>query len=145
VSFAATSTGYVAITGGAPNGKPDEYALQLDVNGVPATAAQINTIISDINASNVGVTAETVANAGLSSAFPNYSVVLTDSLTASTQYLGFDFSNSGSDTTDPDTGLGAVTATSVAAVPEPTTAAGLIVGAGLLLGRRKNRALTAYL
>jgi len=133
--------GYVAITGGpAP-----AYALALDVNGLPATQAQLNTIVNDINASNSGITAEVETQTGgpFGSTFAP-GIIISDSLAGASPFFSFDFQNNSTDTTDPDSALGPVTVTSIAAVPEPATAAGVILGAaGLLLGRRKNRVQVA--
>jgi hypothetical protein len=140
------TSGYVAVAGFLPNDYPEVYALKLSVNGVAATTSQIATIISDIQTSiggqsnaSLGIASvTTVAGSPYASLFGGYSIIVTD--TSVDPYFAFDFSSSGSDTTDADSALGPVTVTSIAAVPEPATAAGVILGAaGLLLGRRKNR------
>jgi hypothetical protein len=133
------STGYVAVTGFLNNDYPEVYALQVQVGGATPTTAQINTIIGDISNSSSNVSSvTTVAGSSYAGIFSGYQILITD--TTVDPYFAFDFSSSGSDTTDPDSALGPVTVTSIAAVPEPATAAGIILGAaGLLLGRRKNR------
>jgi hypothetical protein len=133
------TSGYVAVTGFLPGDYPEVYALQVEVGGATPTASQISTIIGDITNSSSGVASvTTVAGSAYASIFAGYQILITD--TTVDPYFAFDFSSSGSDTTDPDSALGPVTVTSIAAVPEPATAAGVILGAaGLLLGRRKNR------
>jgi len=132
------ATGYVAVTGFLANDYPEVYALQVDVNGVLATSSQVATIIADIAADDSGVASvTTVAGSPYASLFNGYQILITD--TTVDPYFAFDFSSA----SDTDSALGAVTVTSIAAVPEPATAAGVILGAaGLLLGRRKNRVQT---
>jgi hypothetical protein len=139
------TSGFVAITTGGAH--PTEVGIQVDVNGVHATATQIAQIIADINASNNqgnGSLATTTAAAGLSSVFGTSVDIVMPIGSSTNPFFAFDFSGSQSDFTDGDTALGPVTVTAIAAVPEPATAAGVILGAaGLLLGRRKNRAIAA--
>jgi len=144
-SGVGVTSGFVAITTGGAH--PTEVGIQVDVNGVHATATQIAQIIADINASNNqgnGSLATTTAAAGLSSVFGTSVDIVMPIGSSTNPFFAFDFSGSQSDFTDGDTALGPVTVTAIAAVPEPATAAGVILGAaGLLLGRRKNRAIAA--
>jgi len=73
--------------------------------------------------------------------FPGYEVLLTESPgVSSSSELEFDFSSTG----EQDSAVPGLVLTGVAAVPEPATAAGVVMGAaGLLLGRRKNRLTVA--
>jgi hypothetical protein len=142
------TTGYIAVKGFLPGDVPEVYALQVALGGVvlAPTDTRLATIIADIKAnddtnsiSGAGIT--TVVGSPYASLFPGYDILVPSSVAGgSSPYFEFDFSSSGSDTTDGDAALGPVTVTSIAAVPEPATAAGVILGAaGLLLGRRKNR------
>jgi hypothetical protein len=137
VTFAATPTGYVAVTGGPS----PFYALKILVNGNTATTSAIAAIVNDITGSEAGVgSAVAVAGSAYAGVFPGYDILVPDSLSNASPYFAFDFTSP----TDGDSSIGAVTVTSVAAVPEPATMAGVILGAaGLLLGRRKNRTLVA--
>jgi hypothetical protein len=113
---------------------PDQevYALNIKVGGADPTAAQDATIIADINANNTGVTASTVTGQ-FATLFPGYDILLTGSPNSSTASLGLDFTQ--------ETNVAGVTVADVAAVPEPASAAGILLGAtGLLLGRRKRNA-----
>jgi hypothetical protein len=135
-NFAATATGYVSVT----NGPSPYYALKILVGGQTASSSAIAAIVADINNNESGVgTASALSTDGFASAFPGYDILVPDSLSNASPYFAFDFSSTG----DADSTY-AVTVTSVAAVPEPATMAGVILGAaGLLLGRRKNRTLVA--
>jgi hypothetical protein len=119
-----------------PTGGTEVYALKLLVQGVTPTSAQLSQIVSDINGSELtdGLVASTPISGAFSGEFPGYSILLTADATAGTSNLGFDFTQ--------ETSVAGVTVTDVAAVPEPATVGGLILGAaGLLLGRRKSRAV----
>jgi hypothetical protein len=140
----AQTTGYAAATGFSPLTDTEVYALQFNVSTGTPTAAQIADVISDINAagnsSNVSASAITGAYASL---FPGYDVLLTSTAgftpgAGGVADLGIDFSQ------DTDQATPGLVVTEVAAVPEPATAAGAVLGAaGLLLGRRKKQAATA--
>jgi len=128
----AEQTGNVATTFTVqPTSGTEAYALKLsDTN-----PTDLATIVADINQSSAtdGVTASLVAGSSYAAEFPGYQILLlgTGGLPASSD-LGFDFTQ--------ETNVPGVTVTGVAAVPEPATAAGLVLGAaGLLLGRRKSR------
>jgi hypothetical protein len=134
-SVASLNTGSAAATfTPTPTSGSEVYALKLTgPAGATLTAAQIQTIITDINASSAtdGVVASTIGSA-FTNVFPGYQVELTADALAGSASLGFDFTQ--------ETSVAGVVVTGVAAVPEPATAAGLVLGAtGLLLGRRKNR------
>jgi hypothetical protein len=138
------TAGYVAVQGFLPGDVPEVYALQVAIGGVVLAQndTRLAAIIADIdgsssNVSTGGVT--TVAGSPYASLFPGYDIIVPTSIAGgSSPYFAFDFSNA--DGTDSDSATGQVTVTSIAAVPEPATAAGLVLGAaGLLLGRRKNR------
>ncbi len=148
ISGGATS-GYVAVKGFAPGDSPEIYALQVAIGGVvlSPTDTRLAAIITDIKAgddttsiNNLGVTA--VSGSPYASLFPGYDILVPSSVAGgAAPYFAFDFSSAGTDTTYGDPALGNITVTAIAAVPEPATAAGVILGAaGLLLGRRKNRA-----
>jgi hypothetical protein len=140
IPTASGTTGYVVVSAFSPATDKEVYALQLSQNGssiATTNTTLLSAIVADINASETtGVTASLVTGS-YTSTFPGYDILLTANPgIAATDYLGFDFSQ---DTTDKG-----ITVTGVAAVPEPATAAGLVLGAaGLLLSRRKNKSLTA--
>jgi hypothetical protein len=130
---------YVQATGFNPATDVEVYALDLIHTGAgDTTPAEEATVASEINASQTGtaVTAVSFANApaSLQALFPTYDIFLTTTgATNSPMNLGLDFSV--------ETGVGGLSVTNVAAVPEPASAAGVLLGAaGLLLGRRKRNA-----
>jgi hypothetical protein len=144
--FTTAATGYSNVSGFNPTTDTEIYALKLSLGGTPLASndTRLSTIVADINGGgNTGDIAPTGITASLvtgvfSTLFPGYDVLLTSSGftagTGGTSELGFDFSSAG----DADTATGAVTVTGIAAVPEPATAAGVVLGAaGLLLGRRR--------
>jgi hypothetical protein len=114
-------------------GDLEVYALKLDVGTTRPSASQDSSIAAAINANSTGVTASVLAGGPFASEFPGYDIALTSAgnLGSSTDnLLAFDFSQ--------ETAVPGVTVTDIAAVPEPATAAGVLLGAsGLLLGRRK--------
>jgi hypothetical protein len=127
-----TQTAYVPVTFNvAPTSGTEVYALKL------SSSTDDSTLISDINAQSGtdGVTASAVTGA-YTTEFPGYDILLTETGgNSGSEYLGFDLSQ--------DSSAGGITVTAVAAVPEPATVAGLVIGAaGLLLGRRKNKSQT---
>jgi hypothetical protein len=142
--FTTATTGSVAVT--QFNGTDSEvYALKLDSNGTPLTPSQIQTVIGDINGTNgtnasTGVVASTITGI-YATDFPGYSVLVTANpgVTNPAEF-GFDFSSTG----EQDATVPGITVVGVAAVPEPATAASVVLGAaGLLLGRRRNKAVVA--
>jgi hypothetical protein len=133
----AQTTGYVGVSGFSPATDQEVYALKL---GGSASTFGDAAIVTAINASlPVGVTASLVAGSAYASDFPGYDILLstpTTSTVSSPDFLGFDFSQ--------DSTQSGITVTGVAAVPEPATAAGIVLGAaGLLLGRRRNKLVVA--
>jgi hypothetical protein len=124
----------VEATGWSPNTDQEVYALNIKVNGLDPTAGQISAIINDINGSNTGNVTAGPVSGQFAAVFPGYDILLTAAAgTLSPEFLGVDFSSDSTTT--------GVTVTDVAAVPEPASAAGILLGAaGLLLGRRKRNA-----
>jgi hypothetical protein len=141
----AQTTGYAAASGFNPVTDTEVYALQLNYSGgvvSPSNTTLIAAIVSDINASSSNVSASAVTGV-YASLFPTYDVLLTSTAgftpgAGGVADLGIDFSQ------DTDAATPGLVVTEVAAVPEPATAAGAVLGAaGLLLGRRKKQAATA--
>ena len=128
MAFAQVNLGAAPVTGAS-----EIYGLQVLVGGVAPSANQIGQIIQDINAGAAtdGVTAMT-PTASITADFGKaFNIELVGTASA-TSFLSFDFSS--------ETNVAGVSVANIAAVPEPATAVGLLVGAGsLLLGRRKNR------
>jgi hypothetical protein len=143
-SFASATTGYV-VTSTFNVGDKEVYALKLDSNGVAVpTSSTLNaTIVADINALGAGsnVSAGLVSGSAYAGLFPGYDILLTSTAGyagPATDQLDIDFSQ------DTDTATPGLTVVGAAAVPEPATAAGAVLGAaGLLLGRRKSKIATA--
>jgi hypothetical protein len=131
-TITATNKAYAPVTWNvAPTSGTEAYALKL------SSSSEDTNLIADINAQSAtdgGIVASAVGGI-YSTPFSGYDIVITEPGSINTSALtnlGFDLSQ----TTD---GSG-ITVTGVAAVPEPATAAGLVIGAaGLLLGRRKGR------
>jgi hypothetical protein len=134
-STAGAATDTVEATGFNPATDPEVYALKLLVGTAAPTSGQITTIIGEINASNTGLGVVASANTGaLASVFPGYQILLTATGAGATgdEYLAWDFSQESS--------VGNVSVADVAAIPEPATAALMLISsAGLLLGRRRNQ------
>jgi hypothetical protein len=123
------NTFYVEATGWSPNTDPEVYALNIKVNGADPSAAQIFAVINDINAHNTGNIAASTVSGQFATMFPGYDILLTALVsTASPEFLGVNFANDFTTT--------GVTVTDVAAVPEPASAAGMLLCAAGLLGRR---------
>jgi hypothetical protein len=121
----------VEVTGFNPATDNEVYALKLSGAG-----GNIGNIISEINASNTGVTAE-VPTSDVSALFPGYQIELVAKTGSQSgdQDLGIDLSGLTENSTP-----GTVTLADIAAVPEPASI-GLLMGAsGLLMGRRKRKA-----
>jgi hypothetical protein len=139
--FTAATTGGIDVKGFNPTSDTEIYALKLTSNGVAISGTQITTVIADINGGSgnttaVGVTASAITGV-YTNLFPGYQVLLTSAAGVTDDAeLNFDFSSTG----EQDSAVPGLVLTGVAAVPEPATAAGVVLGAaGLLLGRRKNR------
>ncbi len=147
--FTSATTGYVSVTGFSPSTDTEIYALKLNnaSGAIASSSTQIATIIADINGANGnlnsstgGVTASAITGV-FTSLFPGYDLLLTSTSASpalgGAAELGFDFSSNGGEGNAADAG---VYVAGVAAVPEPATAAGIVLGAaGLLLGRRKKQ------
>ena len=144
ISGATAGTGaiadFVGISGFAA-GDQEIYALKLLVGSSAPTTTQMNSIVADI-AGQTGDGVSTVASllgspsglAGqIAGLFPGYDLMLTVTSGTATPFLGFDFSQ--------ETNVPGVVVTNIAAVPEPASAAILLIGSSLLLGRRKRNAL----
>lgn len=125
---AATDT--VEVNGFNPGATdPEIYALKF--SGSP----NIANLITDINGNNTNIHAQ-VPSSAIASLFPGYQIELdaTGGLSAD-QLLAFDFSQA------PAADLNGATVTDLAAVPEPASAACILVGSvGMLLGRRRRKA-----
>jgi len=138
------TTGYTAVSVFNPLTDTEVYALKLNEGGgaLSPTSTLIATIVADINASAVNVSAGAITGQ-YAALFPGYDILLVSSpgFTAGAggvADLGIDFSG------DTDAATPGLVVTEVAAVPEPATAAGVVLGAaGLLLGRRKKQVATA--
>jgi len=142
-----TTTGFTLTSVWNPLTDSEVYALKIDQNGTPvpvggSLAQQIATDMDGTGkASNVSASA-IVPGSTAALLFPGYEVLLTSTggfggANANGQsWLGVDFSQ--------DTNTPGLTVTEIAAVPEPATAAGIVLGAaGLLLGRRKSKVSAA--
>ena len=146
VSGATAGTGAIADfaqVSGFAAGDQEIYALKLLVGGTAPTTTQMNSIVADIGG-QTGDGVSTVASliggptglAGqIAGLFPGYDLMLTVTSGTATPFLGFDFSQ--------ETNVAGVVVTNIAAVPEPASAAILLIGSSLLLGRRKRNALMA--
>jgi hypothetical protein len=152
--FATATTGSVLVSGFNPGSDKEIYALKLSKGGSGITDTTVlQSIANDINGQNgnntsTGVSASLITGvfASLFPASSGYDLLVTSTGTnpadgSGNAVLGFDFSAGGGELNAANSGI---TVTGVAAVPEPATAAGLVLGAaGLLLGRRKNRLAVA--
>jgi hypothetical protein len=147
VSGATAGTGaitdFTAISGFAA-GDQEIYALKLLVGGSTPTSTQISTIVTDIGGQSgdgVSTVANLLSTSGNSLAtqiatlFPGYDLLLSVTTGTATPFLGFDFTQ--------ETNVAGVVVTNIAAVPEPASAAILLIGSSLLMGRRKRNALMA--
>jgi hypothetical protein len=124
------ATNFVDVTGFSPT-DPETFAMKLLVGSSAPSPAQMSTIISDINAANIGVTA-LEPTPDIATAFPGYQLELTSNSTTllgSTDTLSFDFTQ--------ETNVSGVVVTDIVAVPEPASIAGLILGSSSLLLRRR--------
>jgi len=150
-NFTTATTGSVLVSGFNPSTDKEIYALKLSQNGTaisPTNSTLLSAIAADINGGNgnlppTGVSASLISGV-FANLFPGYDLLLTSTGVTPADLggnavLGFDFSSAG----EGNAADAGITVTGVAAVPEPATAAGVVIGAaGLLLGRRK-RALAA--
>jgi hypothetical protein len=144
--FTAGATGSTNVSGFNPTTDTEIYGLKLLVGGIAPTQTQLSQIVTDINSgTGDNVTAGLIGSlpavftSVFTTATSGYNLFLTSTngFTATGgSDLGFDFSQ--------ETNVAGVTVAGIAAVPEPATAAGIVLGAaGLLLGRRRNRAVVA--
>lgn len=142
-----TTTDYVEGKTFSPGSDKEIYALEVTNGSSPAT--DISTIVSDINngvATSIPASSGVVASSTLptGAVFPGgpYNLYLTFSSPPSgDNFMGWDFSNTGNQSTSGIATGDFVSA--VALVPEPASTAFVLVGAsGALLGRRRrNKAL----
>jgi hypothetical protein len=144
------TTGYTAASIFNPITDTEVYALKLNVSGaaLSPTSTLVGTIVTDINNGTGNGTAASNVSAGAvvgspyAALFPGYDVLLVStagfSAPGGVADLGIDFSQ------DTDAATPGLVVTEVAAVPEPATLAGIVLGAsGLLLGRRKKQLASA--
>jgi hypothetical protein len=115
------------VLSGTPSGTTEIYALDItnSTGGAPTDLTAIDSAIAAIT----GVTAVSGTNPGPFPAGYNVFITFNPAPTPASNFLGFDLTGTGSDTD---------LVASVALVPEPASAAFILVGASsLLLGRRK--------
>jgi len=126
-----TGKGYVnGVLSGTPSGSTEIYALDItnSTGGAPTDLTAIDSAIAAIT----GVTAVSGTNPGPFPAGYNVFITFNPAPTPGGNFLGFDLTGTGSDTD---------LVASVALVPEPASAAFILVGASsLLLGRRRRTA-----
>jgi uncharacterized repeat protein (TIGR03803 family) len=134
-TFAATPTGYLAVSGFNPSTDSETYALNI-TDSVPGNlAADLADAASEINAatySGYSVTASTTDPLTiLNNGYDFYITITGDTLGTGSPYFGFDFTqlNGTSDT---------LSVSGAAAVPEPASLS-LLAGGMILLGRRTRR------
>jgi hypothetical protein len=146
------TTGYTAVSVFNPLTDTEVYALKLNASGaaLSPTSTEIALIVADLNLGTgtgtaaVNVSAGAVVGSPYAALFPGYDILLVSTGAfggagnGGVADLGIDFSQ------DTDALTPGLVVTEVAAVPEPATAAGVVLGAaGLLLGRRKKQIATA--
>ena len=145
-AFTSTNAGYVAVSGFNPGTDREVYGLSILENGATPSAADLATLVADINATSgaagTGSTSTngTVTASAITSPFNNLFPAGTDleltvtGATSGTPFLGFNLSTAAGIT-------GTLTVSGAAAVPEPTTVAfAAVTVGGLLVGRRRRRA-----
>ena len=137
----AVNTGYVAVNGFNPGTDTEIYGL-----AVTGSAADLQTLVNDINATGGNTDTNGTVVASLRTAASNAAltglpaaddiILTTSGTTSGSPFLGLNF-------TTVTGATGALTVSSISAVPEPTTLTALAVGSvGLLAGRRRrNRGL----
>jgi hypothetical protein len=133
---------YVQVGGFNPVTDPEIIGLDLAHAGSLAdtTAGEEATLAQEINGANgqqgVALTAVPFANASpnLQALFPNYDLFLiATGPTSAPMDWGINLLN--------DNGIGGLVVTNMVVVPEPASAAIAVLGAGLMLGRRRKRAV----
>jgi len=149
----AQAQGYAVVNGFNPESDEEIYALDVEVGGSEATAAQINTLINAINgtdgnsSASPGVLAASYTFAGLDLAGPNpfpaalsatgfnlyldMNAALLDVANGTNSFFAWDFTA--------DSLLSGYTVDDVAAVPEPVSLGVLALGGVGLLARRSRR------
>jgi len=133
---AGDATDYVEATG-FTTGDEEIFALDVLVNGTQATAGQLSTLVTAINAGGGGALPSVGVVASTQSPVPDpfastYNLFL-DPLGLPTGFLGLDLSSAG------DSALSGYTFSAVAVVPEPMTLGLLAVGGVGLMTRRSRR------
>jgi hypothetical protein len=129
------ATNYVETNGFNPSNDKELFALDVKVAGVQANAAQLSTLITEIDTFSGGLASGLSVSSTLSNNpfASNYNLFLTANPgIAADDFLGFDVSHSN------DSNLTGYTVSAVAVVPEPVTL-GLVAAGGLGLLARRNR------
>jgi hypothetical protein len=133
-SFAATPTGYLAVSGFSPSTDGETYALEITDNSPANLAADLADAAAEINAgtyTGYTLTASTTDPLTiLNSGYDFYITIGNDTLGTGSPYFGFDFTQLNG-TTD------TLSVTAVAAVPEPASLAMVGFGCAALLRRRR--------
>jgi hypothetical protein len=147
------SQGIVQVIGPGPidvqpirNGYTEVYGIDVDVNGTQATNAQLQTLLNAISGADGTDPSSCVASlsdptpdqllSSLDTATTNYNLFLT--FTNDSYYSGY-FSLDMSNFNDPN--LVGYTFTAIAVVPEPGSAATLLLGLGLFSRRHRVKSL----
>jgi hypothetical protein len=147
------SQGIVQVIGPGPafvlpirNGYTEVYGVDVDVNGTQATNAQLQTLLNAISGADGTDPSSCVASlsdptpdqllSSLDTATTNYNLFLT--FTNDSYYSGY-FSLDVSNFNDPN--LVGYTFTAIAVVPEPASAAILLLGLGLFSRRHRGKSL----
>jgi uncharacterized repeat protein (TIGR03803 family) len=140
-SFAATPTGYLAVSGFNPSTDTEVYALEITDSAPANLTVDLADAASEINAATYTgyeVTASTTDPLSILGTGYDFYITITDpTLGTGSPYFGFDFTqlNGTSDT---------LSVTAVAAVPEPTSLGLLAICSLGLLGRRRGRGRMAH-
>jgi hypothetical protein len=139
-----TFNGYVEISADSSVGvgSPQYIALCLTNHGGPigTTGAFTQAIVDGINSDSVGVTASLMP-AALQAQYPDYNVLLTVPTPSVDEYLGWNFEG----TTLPLAEIGVGDVAAGIAVPEPASIGALMLGALLLLPRRRPQSRVCHL